>query len=741
MATRRTGSIEEIDRDAELAALQGRASGGGLSRPAVALIIVLVIINVFLVVGFVVVLLSPGSPLLPGEGGGVVAETDPGSASLTDPNAQVTVVVVTPTPQPSPTGVAIGSLLGELGGVPTAGPSPTPPANPFDVGGAIAMAVRRSGNTNLYVFSPGQTQLTRLTAGAWDDRDPVWSPDGRRLAFASNRQQGWDLYILDVGTGLVTRLTNDPGFEANPSWSPDGLWVVYESYQTDNFDVYIVPVDGSTPPLRVTTHPAADFAPVWSPGGRQLAFISHREGSADLYVYNLDIPDETAAVTRLTNTPEIVEDEPVWSPDGRFIYFSDANSSLDIVYRKDITSDINTPPDDAAQGDYPIMTPDGTGLATVFNQNQREFIAAAAVDAWSAAPVAVAIDGDIRAISWTLRPLVTTAQGSVAAAQGYVDPPLWQEQIREISDDPEVPYAFVEISGVQAPYPFLNDRVDEAFEALRLRVIVEAGWDFMGTLDNLTIPLNIPQAPGEALESWNRAGRAFDLAQQAYNEGWIYVQREDAGARTQWRVWLRTRQADGTLGEPLRYLPWDFNTRFSGNPQAFDAGGSTFDRLPGGYFIDYTSLAIDYGWTRVPADENWRGFYPGIRYWQYQLRSGLDWNGAMAEVYQSSLYATATPFSTPTPTPTATSSPTETGTPTSTAPPPSNTPLPTRTPSITPTPTATSTPTVVVTRLGASATPTATFTRTPTITPTRTDTPTITPSPTRTPTPTRTATP
>ncbi|HLB47465.1 MAG TPA: hypothetical protein VJL59_10710, partial [Anaerolineales bacterium] len=99
----------------------------------------------------------------------------------------------------------------------TPGPSPTAPSNPFDVGGTIAIALRRSARTNLWAIIPGQPLPTRLTAGPWDDRDPAWSPGGKQLAFASNRSGSWDLYLLEMESGKVTRLTNAPGFEGNPS--------------------------------------------------------------------------------------------------------------------------------------------------------------------------------------------------------------------------------------------------------------------------------------------------------------------------------------------------------------------------------------------------------------------------------------------------------------------------------------------------------------------------------------------
>src|SRR6185503_2123555 len=109
-----------------------------------------------------------------------------------------------------------------------------------------------------------------------------------------------------------------------------------------------------------------------------------------------------------------------------------------------------------------------------------------------------------------------------------------------------------------------------------------------------------------------------------------------------------------------RRIPWDFRTRFSGDPVAYDNGGSYFGEVPQGYFIDFGTLAGDYGWDRVPSADNWRIFYPGVQYWHYELREGLDWASAMREIWAAKDVATATPFLTPTFTPSPTLSPTNT---------------------------------------------------------------------------------
>ena len=150
------------------------------------------------------------------------------------------------------------------------------------------------------------------------------------------------------------------------------------------------------------------------------------------------------------------------------------------------------------------------------------------------------------------------------------------------------------------------------------------------------------------------------------NAGWMVAVREDFGAQTYWRLYLRAQLQDGSLGEPLRSQPWDLSARYNLDPKVYEQGG-TYSDVPPGYWVDVTALAIQYGWERVPALPNWRTFYRGARFTEFALTGGLDWYSAMLELYPPDVLVTPTRVLPPTLTPTRTPLPTWT-------------PLPTRTP-------------------------------------------------------------
>ncbi|MCA9925184.1 MAG: hypothetical protein KC421_22575, partial [Anaerolineales bacterium] len=68
-------------------------------------------------------------------------------------------------------------------------------------------------------------------------------------------------------------------------------------------------------------------------------------------------------------------------------------------------------------------------------------------------------------------------------------------------------------------------------------------------------------------------------------------------------------------------------------PRYFDQGGKLRDEIPAGYYIDFTTIAADYGWTRVSSGPNWRTYFPDILFWHYENRQGLTWEAAMRQLY------------------------------------------------------------------------------------------------------------
>jgi TolB protein len=198
---------------------------------------------------------------------------------------------------------------------------------------------------------------------------PVFSPDGKDVAFSRFEADGsWHTWTMPVNGGAPQRLTSGPIPEIYPRFTQDGKWVIYftwahpnriwkiprtggvpvpitparnddDAYPDVSHDgrwlafartegkrtrVYISPFDGGE--ARLLTQ-SSSTVPRWSSDGKQIAFSPGRDYDAGVFVISAD----GSAERRLTETGSW----PVWSPDGKNIFYltvgQDLNEHVRIV--------------------------------------------------------------------------------------------------------------------------------------------------------------------------------------------------------------------------------------------------------------------------------------------------------------------------------------------------------------------------------------------------------------------------
>ena len=178
----------------------------------------------------------------------------------------------------------------------------------------------------------------------------------------------------------------------------------------------------------------------------------------------------------------------------------------------------------------------------------------------------------------------------------------------------------------------MSDKVNDSYNALRKAVEQQTGWDYMSILGDSWRTMNHTPRPGQGRISWHVCGRAVDINQGYLSTGLIELVREDIGGVTYWRVYIKAKEQDGSRGEPLRVAPWDLSARSKGG-LATAQGGELKAKIPEGYYVDFTTIAADYGWERRNALSNWRDSYFDIEWWHFQKTEGLSWYQCMVELY------------------------------------------------------------------------------------------------------------
>ena len=186
-----------------------------------------------------------------------------------------------------------------------------------------------SATADLGLFErTGTVTPLKLPLGAYSV--PRVSPDGRRLAFtvAAGQEEFVAVYELS-GTKAMRRLTLG-GQNRSPVWASNGSWVAYQSNREGDVSIFWQPADGSGAAERLTkASPGESHAPEsWSPATNTLLFSVYKDGEHTLWA--LSLPDKT--VTRFDAVRSTVPVNAVFSPDNRWIAYQSDQSGRTTLY-------------------------------------------------------------------------------------------------------------------------------------------------------------------------------------------------------------------------------------------------------------------------------------------------------------------------------------------------------------------------------------------------------------------------
>jgi imidazolonepropionase-like amidohydrolase/Tol biopolymer transport system component len=261
---------------------------------------------------------------------------------------------------------------------------------------------------------PGDERSIAIStdSGTWMNLD--LSPDGQTIVF----DLLGDLYLLPIAGGEAKPLTEGMAWDMQPRFSPDGQWIAFTSDRGGGDNIWVIAADGSGEAKPVTNE---DFrlltAPAWSPDGEYIVarkhFTSRRSiGAGEMWLYHRSGGKGVQLTEKRTEQKDA--GEPVFSPDGRYLYFSEDLTPGGVFdYNKDPNKqiyaiqrlDLKAGPDDrrlepiiggGGGAVRPTPSPDGKLLAYVRRVRLKSVLFVRELDSGAEWPIYDELDRDMQ---------------------------------------------------------------------------------------------------------------------------------------------------------------------------------------------------------------------------------------------------------------------------------------------------------------------------------------------------------
>ena len=226
------------------------------------------------------------------------------------------------------------------------------------------LAVEIEGpNHDFYVYDFERTVLSKVTTDGLS-HDPVWSPDGARLAYRSWQAGGMTMWWMRADRSGTPERLDPSGTRQSPvSFSPDGKFLAFDQKDPETRDdAWVLPLDAKATPRRIARTQFGEGSMKFSPDGRWVAYASDESGKPEVYVQAFPGPGPKIQISNAGGN------DPVWRRSGGELFYRNEDKMMVVSVTTGSQFKASAPKQLWA-GDYSQGTASSCGMPGVSSSN------------------------------------------------------------------------------------------------------------------------------------------------------------------------------------------------------------------------------------------------------------------------------------------------------------------------------------------------------------------------------------